>query len=315
MLLHCDYGNLPIEWVAAIQLSARWAVPFFFITSGYFLGLKIHTLGAFDFQKIQKNIVLLISILIVASFVYLPVILSRNYFPNNVSVLLIGTFPHLWFIGSLILGYIFIWYICFIGKNKLLPILSISILLFVLFTSSYDDFLGVSLGHNLSRFLISIPFMYVGMWLSQPNIKMLPLSFWVFIAALGFILQYLEVFAFFKLFDHEVKDHEFLLGNIIMSPALFIIAKSLMLKENIFTIGGRKYSLLIYLYHPFVYIVLGGLISLLFQESYIGKIEMFNPLLGFILILTIALFLDKYLNSIFRVLNGNISSPVKDYNS
>ena len=41
MCLHTSYGSLDQEYVDNLRLFSRWAVPFFFISTGLFLGNKI----------------------------------------------------------------------------------------------------------------------------------------------------------------------------------------------------------------------------------------------------------------------------------
>lgn len=51
MCIHAEYGKLNQEYVDNLRLFSRWAVPFFFITTGFFLGSKIQK-NALDFKKI-----------------------------------------------------------------------------------------------------------------------------------------------------------------------------------------------------------------------------------------------------------------------
>jgi surface polysaccharide O-acyltransferase-like enzyme len=120
MCLHADYGFLNQECVDNLRLFSRWAVPFYFITTGFFIREKIEK-NNLDFKRIQKNVSTLISILIVSSAIYILVNFVNGYFPIGIVSVLIGSHFHLWFIGSLLTGYVFIWYLFFIGKPHFLP--------------------------------------------------------------------------------------------------------------------------------------------------------------------------------------------------
>jgi len=109
MCLHTSYGSLNQEYVDNLRLFSRWAVPFFFMSAGFFLGKKIKN-NNIDFKRIQKNIIMLFSILIVSSIIYLPVNFIQGNLPINVAIILTGSYFHLWFIGALLTGYFFIWY-------------------------------------------------------------------------------------------------------------------------------------------------------------------------------------------------------------
>jgi surface polysaccharide O-acyltransferase-like enzyme len=69
MILHTSLGSLNIEFTENLRLLSRWAVPFYFMVSGYFIGLKIVN-KKLDFKKIEKNVSVLIGILFVTSNIY-----------------------------------------------------------------------------------------------------------------------------------------------------------------------------------------------------------------------------------------------------
>lgn len=62
MTLHTSLGDLNDSIQQDIRLSARWAVPFFFCTTGYFIGKKITSQNLLSFASIQLNIIKLISV-------------------------------------------------------------------------------------------------------------------------------------------------------------------------------------------------------------------------------------------------------------
>lgn len=94
------------------RILARTAVPFFFMTSGFFLISKYHN-GADKLKKFLKHTVVLYGISMV---LYLPVNLYNGYFqmehliPNMIKdVLFDGTFYHLWYLPASAAGAALAW--------------------------------------------------------------------------------------------------------------------------------------------------------------------------------------------------------------
>ena len=103
--------------------SARFAVPFFFVISGYFWGIKIRVSYSINLVT-RKMIVRLSSLFLIWSIIYLfpydqlvtmyqygilgPIKVLYWSFGNKISssikLLFVGTQPHLWFLPSLIFG-------------------------------------------------------------------------------------------------------------------------------------------------------------------------------------------------------------------
>ncbi|MBN2669354.1 MAG: acyltransferase [Bacteroidales bacterium] len=300
MLVHTKYGYLPEEYVDNIRISARWAVPFFFLCSGYFLQSKITDNKILDFRKIEKNIVNLISIIIVASFVYL---LVNRSFTLEVSSILTGTYFHLWFIGSLIFGYLFLWYIYYIKRTRLLPLISSLILLSALFSDSYDVTMGINLDYYTFGFFISIPFLYFGLVISRFKFSKTQTQIIFIIFILSFALQYIESNQLFKHYFYPKYDHQLLIGTIISSVSLFILTTKINIQNNRLSDWGKDYSLFIYLYHPFIYYLINTGFGKTLPNAF-GYLSIFNPILGFTISLLGAIFIEKYFNSLFNLLNG-----------
>ncbi|MEQ9405253.1 MAG: acyltransferase [Cyclobacteriaceae bacterium] len=307
MLLHNKYGELSSSVVGNIALFSRWAVPFFFITSGFYLGRKITNKGNSDFEIIKKNVIHLISILIISSLVFLPVnFIQGNYF-FPISIILSGSYFHLWFIGSLLFGFISIWFIYAIGKQRYLPHLSALILLYALFCDSYDLFFNVSMSFDFARFLLAIPFMFIGILFSKKNFsngknyKVLAFT----IIVVGALIQYLEASFFEFLYNYQRGLHQLLVGTVIMSAGVFLFSIMLDRPGNYFSYLGKKYALFIYLYHPVTYLLILKMIKSFDLENTVFQV--LQPPTGFVITLLAALFLEKYFANIFNVLEGKIN--------
>lgn len=193
----------------------------------------------------------------------------------------------------------------FIKKNKILPYLSIGILFAALLTDSYDQFLHKNLGFFSVRFLLSIPFMYVGISVSKKENYTISNKILIGLILIGFTIQYFESELFFNLFNYKKIKHQFLIGTIIASIPLFILSSKINLPENKFSEWGRKYSLFIYLYHPIIYFIMWQDFNEIIPY-YSNFIMIFSPIIGFIFLIAFATSLEKYLPKFFNILNGNL---------
>lgn len=309
MCIHTNYGNLNQEYVDSLRLVSRWAVPFYFIATGFFLGNKIDY-NNLDFKRIEKNVSMLISILIISSIIYLPLDFIHGNNINSIVNILTGSYFHLWFIGGLLVGYIFIWYLYYIKKSKALPYISIFILLLALLTDSYDQFFNLSLDYTLFSVLISIPFMYIGIILSKTDTILVSINLLIGLVLLGFAIQFIEAELFLKLFNYNKYTHQFLIGTIITAIPLFVISSKINLKENRFSEWGKKHSLSIYLYHPLIYEFMRVTLNKIAPNNQ-EAINLFSPIVGFTLTLAIAITLDRLFPKIYDVLNGKIQKETR----
>ncbi|TSJ40740.1 acyltransferase [Mucilaginibacter corticis] len=305
--LHTSYGNLNKEIVDDLRLLSRWALPFFFITTGFFLGYKIEN-NTLDFKNIQKNVSLLISILIISSIVCLPIDIVKGNMSIGVSNILTGLHAHLWFIGSLLIGYIFIWYLFFIKRNNYLPYISIGILLLALFSDSYDQVFGKNIDFELARFLLSIPLMYIGIILAKKENVFNSISNILLIGLViaGIAIQFIEAQLLFKYFNYDKFNHQFLLGTIIIAIPLFILSTKINTEENVLTKWGKEYSLFVYLYHPLTLAVMTVIFK--FTPNSFDFIRWFSPVIAFTLTLTFSIILNKFFPKIYNIMNGNIAN-------
>ncbi|HEX2935707.1 MAG TPA: acyltransferase [Bacteroidales bacterium] len=309
MFLHTSYGNLNNDIASYIRLSGRWAVPFFFMCSGYFLNNRISETGKLTFGSIEKNMVTLISLLIVTSIVYLPLhfLTTGTWYSCKAELLFCGTWWHLWFISSLLFGYITITYFFAINKSKWLLPLSVIIALFAIVADSYDNFFGLRINYDeLARFLLSIPFMYLGLNISKTRFYKVNIAVIAFLATLGYMLQIAEAQMFYQLFGYDKYTHQFLFGSILMAVSLFLFALKLEIPDNKVSSWGRKYSLSVYLYHLFVFFFTAKIIHVSFPNAS-NNTALLIPFVAFPVILIGNIILEKKLPSLFCILNGKFA--------
>ncbi|HFL7624121.1 TPA: acyltransferase family protein, partial [Klebsiella pneumoniae] len=78
----------------------RFAVPCFFMCTGYFLNSSVDLFDEKDNQRIKRNVRKLFLIYILWCAIYILLMPKDHYFILN--VMLFGTAPHLWFLSALI---------------------------------------------------------------------------------------------------------------------------------------------------------------------------------------------------------------------
>jgi peptidoglycan/LPS O-acetylase OafA/YrhL len=175
-----------------------------------------------------------------------------------------------------------------------------------LFASSYDQLLGKNLGYYTTRFLLSIPFMYLGICISKINFAQVNKALLLALIVLGIGLQIAEAQFFASVFNFDKSMHEFLIGTIFIVIPLFILCLTINIPENKLTNWGKEYSLFIYLYHPVIYLILHAFFVKIFPR-YSDNILVYNPFIGFIVILLLAITLKKHLNKTYKLLIGLIN--------
>jgi surface polysaccharide O-acyltransferase-like enzyme len=305
LTLHNEYDKIPVGLAEGIQLSTRWAVPFFFMCTGYFLSKKIIN-GKLEFSRIQNNLVHLISILLVTTILFSPLAIIRYDLVFHVANLFLGVYYHLWFVGAMIFGYVFIWYSYYIGRSNFLPWISVFILVMNLLSSSYNVFIGMDLGADLYNFLISIPFMYIGIAAAKLKLNKSLRPVLILLVVVGFLLQFLEARFIFDHIKPNHFDHKILIGTIVLSVALFLLSATINLRENVLSRLGQKNSLFIYLYHPFAHAIVAKVFVMILPLGFLGLGQVINPSLTFILMISAALIMEKRFKPLYDVLNGHL---------
>ena len=304
IIIHCDFENLDARTEGGLVLMGRWAVPFYFMTSGYFLGRRFLKKGTFDFSLIGPSLVKLMSIFFVASLFYLQDHFEFKVLHMSMNNVTTGFSFHLWFLTSLISGLLFIWYINAIGRPKLLPWISIGVLLLAILTDKYDVLIGKEIPFLFLRYLTAIPFLFIGMQLAIGKINV-SRNWSLILLSLGLVLQFVESTLFLEYFQIPRTHHQISFGIILTTVGLFsFLIKNNWANKGISKIGvlGGNYALFIYIYHPFVLENQLTLIKTLGLEGF----DLIKPLMSFCLLLLIAKVLDMYLKPIFKILNGEV---------
>jgi surface polysaccharide O-acyltransferase-like enzyme len=270
VLLHVQYPDVPKEIAIGIRLMSRWAIPFFFIVSGYFLAASRSKTIRLNVQPAVER---LIWVFLFWSLVYAFVVTGQHGINTSIqrifspSFFNFGNFVHLWFLPSLIFGYLIIAF-CYNFNLKGLPaILSLIAILSALLSGAYAGIgAGKSLDFNTARNWLSIPFLYIGFLLYEKGCP----PWWVslILTIFGAGLQVFEARFLYDKFGSSPYQHEFLIGTIPFGIGMAGLALSDLrfLKYSLFNHWGRNYSLGIYLSHPLIAIILLQMMGL-FQPN------------------------------------------------
>jgi surface polysaccharide O-acyltransferase-like enzyme len=195
------------------QIS-RFAVPFFFIISGYFWGAKIRS-GS---DPMSSSIYMAKRILIIFlawCFIYLlPLNLSSiyeygalgpikvaywnisNLAQDPVTLLLQGTKVHLWFLIGMLCALMVSTFFVITKKTKLLIVLSISLYLFGVLAKSYANTpIGINIDLNTRNGPFFSTLLFVtGYILSLKNINTKWALYGFLVFCIGSIVHFLEIY-------------------------------------------------------------------------------------------------------------------------
>lgn len=225
-----------------VNQMARFAVPFFFLISGYFWGVKLTS--PFSVYKISlqtgKRI---FSILVLWSLFYLipynsfgtseydlisSMIEVLKYFKEKpLTLLLEGTKVHLWFLVSLLHSLVLCAFLVQFKLFKTLKVLSLTFFVFAVLANSYSDTpLGITTWFNTRNGpFFSTIFFATGYFLSQKQVCKKSASKGVFILLFGLIFHFIEIYILNTNFATNMKQ-DFVFGTYFMGLGTGLIAIS-----------------------------------------------------------------------------------------
>ncbi|KAA5547120.1 acyltransferase [Roseiconus nitratireducens] len=260
IFLHVGYyEGLPRIFGAEMRLSGRWAVPFFFMLSGFFSAPSLIS----DPNRIAHQSAKAFWVLIVSSLAMTPLLVWQLGLGDaakkiiSTEVLSQGTHFHLWFLSSLSFGLFVFFAMRIYGTNRsamALVALSLGIMIFDAYYPNGRPF------QTFSRYLMCFPFLYLGMLIRWKNLR-LTLSAALGLTFLGVLLQNVEAYVLRELFDKSPFQFDFLIGTIPFATGAFFLAMQLPESPRLAVAArlGQKYSLGIYVFHPyFIYILTQG---------------------------------------------------------
>lgn len=286
------------------RISSRWAVPFFFLASGYLMGGGINI-------DVGKKLNKLFSILFYSSLLYIPIVYLSN---NNDFIMLLvrvfsfdslrsGTYFHLWFVTALMIGVLLTNYLI---KNVHVSVgLVISLLLIAAYwLTDIGQSFNIPAERNsmfyVFRSLLGIPLVYIGYLLKSHGLmnSISNKSAWLFFI-LSIVLMMAEVPLCQILLDGYIRERQFPLFSVPAALALLSICVNTSVKENTLSNAGRDYSLGIYLIHPAI---------LYFITPVLEKLNIVSSTVNLVLAFTLSLFvfaiMKKWLPFIYAKFNG-----------
>ena len=302
--LHSPLGTMPNTLALAIRLGSRWAVPFFFLVSGYFIANSLRDRKQIN---LSKSINSLIGILIVANLIYCLFYLvdanPASTLDLDFTKIMVGQSEHLWYIGSTVFGLIMLQYLVSRYSDKVLFVVGLVILFFVL-SYSYSGITGIHMQQDVARYFTSIPFIFAGFLIGRhPEfLRHLSVPICIAVTILGFLLESGEAIALYKFTGAGPHNQEMLLGTAILALGIFCLSlASVTVQTNKLAEAGRKYSLLIYLYHPIIITVVYSIWNL---GSYNTHLYWVSPLIDFIITLLILRVIQRISPVAFKALSG-----------
>lgn len=248
----------------------RIAVPIYLMITGYFVLPKTLNDKTELILYIKKIAVLyLISIVI-----FLPINIYNGYFKNiNIlsiiaDILFNGTFYHLWYFPSLILGLLLVYFLLKKFSSRVVGIILLSLYIIGLFGDNYygivnsfeviKDFYDVIffIFDNTRNGLFYVPiFLYIGLFVRKYSFK-ISIRRWKLLIILNFLLLLFEGLV---LSINNIPRHTSMYISLI--PLSLCVFYFLVLTSNGINKRVRKYSSIIYVIHPFMIIISHFLVS------------------------------------------------------
>jgi surface polysaccharide O-acyltransferase-like enzyme len=308
VFLHLEYFLGEGLEPSFLRISARWAVPFFFITSGFFIGKKVNNPN-FNLDSIGRNILRLIKTILISNLIFILFNIYLGKPINRLGMLFSGSYYHLWFLTALVFGLICSWSFREIFTKKTRFIILTIIALASIFTDSYDIiFINEDLSFYLFRFLTGYLFIEIGIFIYQKQNelkKIISTKNLVFLIIIIFLAQFFEIILLNKYFNISLFQHQIIITTPIISVLIFSLAIRLDKAPKQISNLGKDHSLFIYLYHPILIFILNTIVIKmnLFAEKNQITLLIF-PLIIFLPMLLFSILIKKYFNKLFKILNG-----------
>ena len=233
ILLHCFPATGPIKIL--VDQVARFAVPFFFVTSGYFLAAKLSKGDTYDvYLRYVKKILVLYVAWSVIYFLDPPlrgdIITVYQYrffqFINRPweEVWLVGISGHFWFFVSLMLTVLT--FMCFRLRHRYL-FLALAAVLYVVgvLGKAYEATpVGLSLGINTRNFIFfsSLPFAF-GVVIRTRPIRFVSPSIVPILVLTSIMLHVAEAAFLRACCEVTLQDYGF--STVLMGVTVFLLAK------------------------------------------------------------------------------------------
>ncbi|MCD7817391.1 MAG: acyltransferase [Bacteroides sp.] len=269
VLIHFGFPGL---FGSSLQAICRWAVPYFFMVSGYFAYSE-----NWDFKRITKKSLRIFKMTLVAVAIYLVYNIVTDGIASvfselsilNILKLVVFNAPqvssaHLWFLFALIYCYLLL-----IVTHKLLNTwllklyIVVALVLHVMIAEVLPAIGIVTFAHPIVRnaYLLGFPFFLTGYYVraNEKFIEKIKKPLLVAVAIIGATLAVLE-----HTFIVSSDLLELYVGSSIMSISIFVLSlRFKSTKTTVLSHIGRDYSMTIYIAHP----IIGGIIKIFLKDN------------------------------------------------
>lgn len=261
------YPEFASMYANLFRASTRWAVPVFFLLSGFFLREE-------SSDYIMLRIISIIKIFMISTLIYSFIIIIKGGFDFRVLFTTVlnfnlfrGVYFHLWFLPSLIIGYFGFYFLSNLKSYTLSLLICFSIL-FLAWLSDLLVYFGYNIDFGFFRELISIPFIFIGYGIANKKfLADLDLVKCFFLCLFFLLITVGEPAILDALSGLNSKERQFPFFCSFLSISILIFFKNLSIPTNFFTNLGKNYSLGIYLYHPFLLPISNRIVSFLGIQS------------------------------------------------
>ncbi len=293
--------NLNLDFILT-RIIARVGVPFFIMKTGFFLYKN-------DFKTFKKSIIKLFKIYIIATIIYIPILIYNHYFIENSILTIIkdflfnGLFYHLWYFPNVIIGIILVYFLNKKLKFKTTFIISIILYIIALFGDSYYylinktiinyfyDFIFLFFNYTKNGFLYVPIFLVLGGYIAKHEDKKTSIIY-IFILLIPMIIEGLIL----KHFNLQRHDSMY----IFLPPLMYFLFNYLKDFHKNLKFNYQKVTLIIYIIHPF-FIVVYRFIFGLFNKK---ELLINNNLLLYILVSISSLILGIIITKLIKKKNN-----------
>ncbi|WP_169308591.1 acyltransferase [Raoultella planticola] len=302
VIVHVGYYNDLNENLGDIlRESTRWALPFFFLASGFLI--KNNSADA-TITRMKK----IFYLFLVANIVFLPIALTNPNIGTYKLIELIfsyhifnGIYFHLWFLPSILIAFFIIPVLSIDKPTKYFLPLSV-VMLIMIWVADLLTYFGYNANYNFFRTIMSVPLVYIGYLLSKTSkIDKINTKTIVIILIASIVLSVLECVGLYTITGIRTSERQLPLFSLITAIFVVLLCKRILVKDNPISKLGRNYSLGIYLYHPIFIIIFST------ASKKIHHLNSFTILVFSFLTLTTFLFLaDSKFKRLSMFLNGDV---------
>lgn len=248
-----NYKEISETFGEVARISGRWAVPFFFVVTGYFIGLQRKE------NKCHIQALRILKIFVVSSILFIPYCLIKD--PALLTSRPIigffrsGAYFHLWFLSSLIVGLL-----SFQVLQKFVPKLLVPVSVILITAFIITDIAAYIEPENIFtrldiyvRHTISLAFITIGYKMSRLDVHHSSFTssrFLLLAFLLLTLLYFFEPFLTEFFLGSDTIRRQFPVFTALLTIVIMLICLKGNMEKSLFTEAGKNYSLGIYLVHP-----------------------------------------------------------------